>query len=403
MPSLNFAHAEGIYSLAGAIIFAVAYLPLLLTFLYRSIRLPTFVHFILTLFCSVRTIAFILRAVLAGSYLAAQNKNLVIAEQVIYSVSFSGMLYSAYTLVLDREAMVDVATLIQNNVPVPLKILFRLLRMRMLIRLILVLAIVLGIIGAVDSETTTSSSKYNKGIKLRSDSVYIFLAVVCALNVNTFMFSAATIMGYSQKPPGIQPVGLRRIGTTYGIFILLAIAILLLTREAFYAGTESDLSKQNDEKLWYPLSALTEYVAAALFLIPGLPHGAKGDTCAGTHQLKAGRSLEESGKDVNNSYVWKIVNVVYADEDRIHLLSPDMVFTVSDDAHDRQDYGAPKAATKTRSESAQRKAVGTLTGPAQEMLGIGVSMTFCASLDCNMNEASLRTPKGCRNELQAYI
>lgn len=46
------------------------------------------------------------------------------------------------------------------------------------------------------------------------------------------------------------------------------------------------------------------------------PHGAKGDTCAGTHQLKAGRSLEESGKDVNNSYVWKIVNVVYADEDR---------------------------------------------------------------------------------------
>lgn len=47
--------------------------------------------------------------------------------------------------------MVDVATLIQNNVPVPLKILFRLLRMRMLIRLILVLAIVLGIIGAVRS------------------------------------------------------------------------------------------------------------------------------------------------------------------------------------------------------------------------------------------------------------
>lgn len=270
MPSLNFAHTEGIYSLAGAIIFAVAYLLLLLTFLYRSIRLPTFVHFILTLFCSVRTIAFILRAVLAGSSLAAQNKNLVIAEQVIYSVSFSGMLYSAYTLVLDREAMVEVATLIQNNVPGPLKIVFRLLRMRMLIRLILVLAIVLGIIGAVDSETTTSSSKYNKGIKLRSDSVYIFLAVVCALNVNTFMFSAATIMGYSQKPPGIQPVGLRRIGTTYGIFILLAIAILLLTREAFYAGTESDLSKQNDEKLWYPLSALTEYVAAALFLIPGL-------------------------------------------------------------------------------------------------------------------------------------
>lgn len=43
-----------------------------------------------------------MRAILAGSDTAGQNLNLVIAESIIYSVGFFGLLYSAYTLVLDR-------------------------------------------------------------------------------------------------------------------------------------------------------------------------------------------------------------------------------------------------------------------------------------------------------------
>ena len=50
----------------------------------------------------VRATAFALRAVLAGSSTAGTNLNLYIAQQVIYSVGFFGLLYSAYTLVLDR-------------------------------------------------------------------------------------------------------------------------------------------------------------------------------------------------------------------------------------------------------------------------------------------------------------
>jgi len=51
---------------------------------------------------SVRVTAFVLRAVLAGSESAGENLGLVIGELVVYSVGFFGLLYSAYTLVLDR-------------------------------------------------------------------------------------------------------------------------------------------------------------------------------------------------------------------------------------------------------------------------------------------------------------
>jgi hypothetical protein len=50
----------------------------------------------------VRVTAFTLRAVLAGKESAGENLNLLIATQVLYSVGFFGLIYSAYTLVLDR-------------------------------------------------------------------------------------------------------------------------------------------------------------------------------------------------------------------------------------------------------------------------------------------------------------
>ena len=54
---------------------------------------------------SVRATAFTMRAVLAGSSTAGTNLNVYIAEQVIYSIGFFGLLYSAYTLVLDRYVL----------------------------------------------------------------------------------------------------------------------------------------------------------------------------------------------------------------------------------------------------------------------------------------------------------
>jgi len=43
-----------------------------------------------------------MRAVLAGSDSAGMDVGLLIGELIVYSVGFFGLLYSAYTLVLDR-------------------------------------------------------------------------------------------------------------------------------------------------------------------------------------------------------------------------------------------------------------------------------------------------------------
>ena len=43
-----------------------------------------------------------MRAILAGSEKAGENLDLLVAQQIIYSTGFFGLLYSAYTLVLDR-------------------------------------------------------------------------------------------------------------------------------------------------------------------------------------------------------------------------------------------------------------------------------------------------------------
>ena len=119
---VNFAHFLGIESLAGAIVFAVLYVFLLAFFVRKSFVHPTYVHYILTLFCSskweailvkislvhyvwfslVRIAAFTIRAVLAGSESAGETLGLVIADEVLSSVGYFSLLYSSYTLVLDR-------------------------------------------------------------------------------------------------------------------------------------------------------------------------------------------------------------------------------------------------------------------------------------------------------------
>lgn len=105
-----------------------------------------------------------MRAVLAGNKTAGQNINLVIAQMVIYNVGFSGLLYSSYTLVLDRSVFLPLGN---GRLTITLELsdkltnpeghegqgvfsfFKRLLRNLMLFRLALTAAIVIGIIGGV--------------------------------------------------------------------------------------------------------------------------------------------------------------------------------------------------------------------------------------------------------------
>lgn len=118
--NIDYARYEGIeHSEApAAIVFAALYIPSLFIIVFLSLKRPTFVWRSLIIFCLgesrfitrwlmisihlciVRATAFIIRSILAIH--GTTSLDLVIAEQVIYGIGFFGLLYSAYTLALDR-------------------------------------------------------------------------------------------------------------------------------------------------------------------------------------------------------------------------------------------------------------------------------------------------------------
>ena len=119
LTNFNYATAIGIQSLPGAIVFTILYGLLLAIFFVKCFTHPTYVHYVLTFFClskicffhflelkidlfSVRVAAFAIRAALAGSESAGETLGLVVADQILSSVGYFSLLYSSYTLVLDR-------------------------------------------------------------------------------------------------------------------------------------------------------------------------------------------------------------------------------------------------------------------------------------------------------------
>jgi len=250
--NINYARdVFGIHSVAAAAIFAILYAFLLPYYLFRAIRNPTYVLIILSLFCAIRVTAFVMRATLAGSEGAGEDLNLCIGEQIVYSVGFFGLLYSTYTLVLDREIY---SGRVLNN---PIS---RITANRHLIRLALMAAVVIGIIGSTDSNSSSQSTQ-NLGKTLRRVSAIIFLVVTALLAVHV-------LFRIRHRGPQTSNDSQRAsVGTTYGINFLGSIIGLLLAREIFLTIT---VGKIVDEGAWYPLAALTELIAVFFFAVPGL-------------------------------------------------------------------------------------------------------------------------------------
>jgi len=250
---INYAHYFGIETIAGAAIFAAAYVPLLGWFILQSIKRPTYVFVVLSLFCAIRITAFTIRAVLAGSDSAGQDLNLLIGEQVLFGVGFFGLLYSAYTLVLDRMQL--------TNAPPSNNIVLRVTSNRRLFRLILTGAVALGIVGS----TQASESDPQKGTNFKIASTVIFLVLTVLLAYQTFLLSQAELHsrnGYESPS--------KSLGKEYGAYVLSVIALLLIVREAFAIATVKNHAEQNNEHLWYPLYALPEIIAVILYATPGL-------------------------------------------------------------------------------------------------------------------------------------
>ncbi len=59
-------------------------------------------------------------------------------------------------------------------------------------------------------------------------------------------------------------------GEKHGSFILCAISILLIVREAFLTATINNTEAALNEHSWYPLVALPEILAVILYCAPGL-------------------------------------------------------------------------------------------------------------------------------------
>ncbi|KAF5386897.1 hypothetical protein D9615_002115 [Tricholomella constricta] len=226
-----------------------------LRFLYFKPSLPssTF-HFPSTsLFCLIRMASFIIRAILAGS--AGNDVNLIIGDQVLFSIGFFGLLYSAYTLVLDRE-------LVSDYTP-SAGIVSRIIRRRRLYRLTLLVAVVIGSVG-ISEANTNDPSAVSVGQGLHQASTIIFLVLVVLLAYQTLILAKAELRGGGYKHAKGS------FGAKFGIYVLLVIALLLVVREVFAVATTNDLATANKEHFWYPFVALPEILAVMLYSIPDL-------------------------------------------------------------------------------------------------------------------------------------
>ncbi|KAJ7060301.1 hypothetical protein C8F01DRAFT_1142222 [Mycena amicta] len=248
MPSIDYAALSGIHSTAAAIVFAVLYIPLASWFVRQSLKNTTYVYIALTLFCLVRLTAFVIRAIMANSTGSGSNLNLFIADQVLFGVGFFALLYSAYTLVLDRH-------IIAGGQSSDL-----LRRSSHLFRLTLTAGVAVGIVASIDI-TSSNADSISTGHTLRKVSIIIFFVLTAVQAAQTAWFFKDD---NSSKSPR------HKWGDRNGRYLLCLISLLLLVREIFLLATLNDSKRQNNERLWYPLVALPEVLAVVCYAVSGL-------------------------------------------------------------------------------------------------------------------------------------
>ncbi|KAJ7858460.1 hypothetical protein B0H13DRAFT_2076058, partial [Mycena leptocephala] len=270
MSSFNYAAAFGFHSVAASVIFAVLFLAMGLWFVRQSIKNTTFVYIVLTLFCAMRFAAYIIRAILAHSTSAGSNLSLFIADEVLFGVGFFALLYSAYTLVLDRDILAGgkgPGSLFSPN----------LFNNPHLFRMVLSGTVALSIVGTIDS-TSSNPGDISTGKTLRKASIAIFFALTVVQAAQTIWyfkdqeycscwFKVRVHLVLTFSP--VAKSSVRPFGDRNGRYLLCLISLLMLVREVFLIATLNS-AKQNQESLWYPLVALPELLAVGCYSVSGL-------------------------------------------------------------------------------------------------------------------------------------
>ncbi|KAM6501019.1 hypothetical protein JOM56_004033 [Amanita muscaria] len=258
--AIDYAAYGGINSLAASIVFAILYVPLAAWYIRTLFHHLRRYVIVLTVFCHIRIASFIIRAVLAGNSSAAQNMSIYIADQVLLSIGYVALLFSAYTLTMDRTDIInqDYFGGRSRQLDHPLGVILNLVQNGHLFRIVMLVAVVLSIVGTSSTNSQTSST-------LRIVSVVIFLVLTVLQILNTLMLVKLEYAELGIRYPPHAPFGAKN-----GSIVLLVISLLLLTREVFTAATLGNTAVYQNEHFWYPLVALPELIAVALYLVPGL-------------------------------------------------------------------------------------------------------------------------------------
>ncbi|KAG6902072.1 hypothetical protein C0995_004770 [Termitomyces sp. Mi166 len=145
-------------------------------------------------------------------------------------------------------------------------IISRVIRRRYLFHFALLAAIVMGSVGISDINSSNDPNTISNGKSLHLASTIIFLVL------SVLVVYQALIVAKNELRYGAHKLGKGTFGR-FQPWILLLISLLLLVREGFAMATVNDFQKATNERLWYPLIAMPEILAVALFSIPGLVPG----------------------------------------------------------------------------------------------------------------------------------
>jgi len=195
-----------------------------------------------------------MRAALASG--SGDDINLLVAELVFYGIGFFGLLLSAFILVNNRLQLTGVQH--GHN------LISRIAGEKRVFRLILSVAVGLGVAASTMMTPSSSPSSIQTGKELRTASTVLFLILCCVLGLHTlFVIRIEREVGENSNA---GPIGRR-----HGALFLLAIIVLFLVKEVYLVAT---LGQTNtNETLFYCLAVLPEYLAVLLFAVPGLVPG----------------------------------------------------------------------------------------------------------------------------------
>jgi len=255
--AINYAQQVGIKSVPAAVLFAFAYIPFFALNAWKLKKGGGYVLLVLTLFCALRIVAFSLRAALASIPADGESLSLLVAQETVYSAGFFGLVYSAYSIVIDRQKV--------NGVYTARSVVARITGNLQVARLALVAAVTLGIVAGVEQGITGNPAKQSLGNGLKIVSTIIFLVIALFLLVQTFI-GLKNEDGVKEPEKGYHG----GFGHNHGMLLLLFIALLIAIKESFFTVTLGDMSLQDNEALFYPFSAATELVAVMIFAVPGL-------------------------------------------------------------------------------------------------------------------------------------